>query len=72
MQTSTWDVANSGQVVVHFPLDEKLRFAGLYASLVNERETIAEERDAWQTIVAIAGVPFGVPGTTNMIRIATA
>jgi hypothetical protein len=55
MQTSTWDVANSGQVVVHFPLDEKLRFAGLYASLVNERETIAEERDAWQTIVAIAG-----------------
>lgn len=55
MQTSTWDVANSGQVVVHFPLDEKLRFAGVYASLDNERDTIAEERDAWQTIVAIAG-----------------
>ena len=24
-----------------------------------------------QTIVAIAGMPFGTPGTTNLIRIAT-
>jgi hypothetical protein len=55
MQTSTWDVANSGQVIAHFPLDQKLRFAQLYASLDNERDTIAEERDAWQTVVAIAG-----------------
>lgn len=26
---------------------------------------------AGQTIVAIAGMPFGSPGTTNLIRIAT-
>ena len=25
-----------------------------------------------QTIVAIAGMPFGEPGTTNLLRIATA
>jgi pyruvate kinase len=36
---------------------------------VARREKFAE---SGQTIVAIAGVPFGVPGTTNMIRIATA
>lgn len=27
---------------------------------------------AGQTIVAIAGMPFGTPGTTKLIRIATA
>ena len=27
--------------------------------------------DAGQTIVAIAGMPFGTPGTTNLMRIAT-
>jgi pyruvate kinase len=36
---------------------------------VARREKFAE---SGQTIVAIAGVPFGVPGTTNVIRIATA
>ena len=36
---------------------------------VSRRERFAE---SGQTIVAIAGVPFGVPGTTNLIRIATA
>ncbi len=36
---------------------------------VARREKFAE---SGETIVAIAGVPFGVPGTTNMIRIATA
>ena len=55
LQTSTWDVANSGQVVAHFPLDQKLKYATLYASLDNERDTIAEERNAWESIVAIAG-----------------
>ena len=32
------------------------------------RESFAE---AGQTIVAIAGVPFGTSGTTNLMRIAT-
>ncbi|MGI9024485.1 MAG: pyruvate kinase alpha/beta domain-containing protein [Burkholderiaceae bacterium] len=31
------------------------------------RERFAE---VGQTIVAIAGVPFGTPGTTNLMRIA--
>ena len=36
---------------------------------VSRRERFAE---SGETIVAMAGVPFGVPGTTNLIRIATA
>jgi pyruvate kinase len=38
------------------------------------REVARRERfaESGQTIVAIAGVPFGVPGTTNLIRIASA
>ncbi|HWE99549.1 MAG TPA: hypothetical protein VG248_07110 [Caulobacteraceae bacterium] len=55
LQTSGWDVVNSGQAVAHFPLEQKLKYAVLYASLDNERATIGEERDAWQTAVAIAG-----------------
>jgi pyruvate kinase len=39
------------------------------ACLVARRERFAE---AGQFIVAIAGMPFGTPGTTNLIRIATA
>jgi len=35
---------------------------------VARREGFAE---AGQMIVAIAGVPFGTPGTTNLLRIAT-
>lgn len=54
LSTSAWDVANSGQVVAHFPLDQKLGFARAYASFDNEREAVAEERTAWANIVAIA------------------
>ena len=36
---------------------------------VARRDRFAE---AGQFIVAIAGMPFGTPGTTNLIRIATA
>ena len=35
---------------------------------VARRERFAE---SGQTVVAIAGMPFGTPGTTNLMRIAT-
>ena len=38
------------------------------ACAVARREGFAE---AGQTIVAIAGMPFGTPGTTNLMRIAS-
>jgi pyruvate kinase len=38
------------------------------ACAVAQQEGFAE---SGQTIVAIAGVPFGTPGTTNLMRIAT-
>jgi hypothetical protein len=57
LRTSTWDVVNSGQVVAHFPLDQKERFAMAYASILHESDVITEERNAWQNIVAIAGGP---------------
>jgi len=50
-------VVNSGQVVAHFPLDQKLKFAQAYARFDNERDTVAEERNAWQVIVSIATEP---------------
>jgi hypothetical protein len=67
-ETSAWDVANSGQVVAHFPLDQKLRFARAYASFDNERNVIAEERDAWQTIAAIASEPNLDDGDRRELR----
>ncbi|MGH8337601.1 MAG: pyruvate kinase alpha/beta domain-containing protein, partial [Gammaproteobacteria bacterium] len=39
------------------------------ACTVARRERFAE---AGQVIVAIAGMPFGTPGTTNLMRVATA
>jgi hypothetical protein len=57
LSTSTWDVVNSGQVVAHFPLELKLRFAQAYANFDNEREAVTEERNAWSDIAAIAGDP---------------
>jgi hypothetical protein len=55
LSTANWDVVNSGQVVAHFPLAEKIRFALAYALFANERDAIADERDAWATIASIAG-----------------
>jgi hypothetical protein len=57
LRTSVWEVVNSGQVVAHFPLDQKGQFALAYASIGNERDIIADERHAWETIAAIASGP---------------
>jgi hypothetical protein len=57
LRTSTWDVVNSGQVVAHFPLDQKDRFAMAYGSILNERDIIADERNVWETIAAVAAGP---------------
>jgi hypothetical protein len=54
LSTANWDVVNSGQVVAHFPLDQKLRFAMAYANFENERDAVAEERAAWANLAAIA------------------
>jgi hypothetical protein len=47
-------VVNSGQVVAHFPLGQKLRFAMAYANFENERDAVNEERAAWANLAAIA------------------
>ncbi len=71
----------------HLPTARRLALAwGIHsvhtdADVADVREMTAAARDvarrekfaeSGETIVAIAGVPFGVAGTTNMIRIATA
>jgi hypothetical protein len=55
LSTANWDVVNSGQVVAHFPLGQKIRFAQAYASFDNERDAVAAERAAWSNLAATAG-----------------
>jgi hypothetical protein len=57
LQTSTWDVVNSGQVVAHFPLDLELRYATQFSRFENERDAINDERSSWGEIVALANQP---------------
>ena len=54
---------------VHIEDVADVRQMTVIACEVASRENFAQ---AGQTIVAIAGMPFGEPGTTNLIRIATA
>jgi pyruvate kinase len=53
---------------VHVPDVKDINEIVDQACEVARRERFAE---SGQTIVAIAGMPFGTPGTTNLIRIAT-
>ena len=54
LTTSTWEVTNSGQVVSHYPLDLRTRYAEVYGRLHNQREVINDERHAWAVVVALA------------------
>jgi len=57
LQTSTWDVTNAGQVILHFPLESKLAYATLFSRFANEREAINDERAAWAQVIALANQP---------------
>jgi hypothetical protein len=44
MHSSAWDIAKADAAIAHMPLDERLTYASLYATLDNWRELIGEER----------------------------
>jgi hypothetical protein len=57
LQTSTWNVINSGQITSHFPLGEQVRNAQLASILDNQIGIIVDERKTWMTISALASQP---------------
>ncbi len=54
LQTHAWEVANTGQVTSHFPLETKILYADLFTRFDNLRDSINDERRAWAQIVALA------------------
>jgi hypothetical protein len=68
MQTSTWDIANSGQVVAHFPLEMKVSYARLFSRFGNERDAISDERNSWVQIVALANQAKPDPEELRRLR----
>lgn len=50
---SVWEVAKSGQVASHLPLEERLQFAKLYDRFANYTDYILKERDAWNELLRI-------------------
>ena len=57
LQTHAWEVANTGQVSSHFPLETKLLYAELFTRFENLRDAISDGRNAWAQIVALANQP---------------
>ncbi len=68
LQTSTWDVANSGQVVAHFPLEMRVTYARLFSRFGNQRDAISDERNAWVQIVALANQAKPDPEELRRLR----
>jgi hypothetical protein len=54
---SVWDVAKSGQVAAHMPLQERIAYARLYDGLDNQQSLVVSQRDRWSEIVAFADKP---------------
>lgn len=53
--TSVWEVAKTGQVAAKMPIEDRLRFASIYDSLVLFDRMLISERDIWFTIGDFAG-----------------
>ncbi|HEY1930006.1 MAG TPA: hypothetical protein VGG92_21250 [Caulobacteraceae bacterium] len=67
IRSSVWDVAKTGQVASHFPLEERLSYARMYDLLTNEWSFIQGERAAWERIDALAN--SGVRDADHLVRL---
>lgn len=56
MQDTVWDVMKSGDVAAQLPLDERLRYAQLYAGLQTLANIQVRERDIWAELQEFQGV----------------
>ena len=67
IRSSVWDVAKTGQVASHFPLEERLSYARMYDLLSNEWSFVQGERAAWFRIDALAN--SGVRDAEHLARL---
>lgn len=72
IRSSVWEVAKTGQVASHFPLEERLGYARMYDLLVNEWSFIQGERTAWERIDALANAGLRDPEHMARLRDAVA
>ena len=56
LYNSVWNVVQSGQVATHFPLAERVEYAGMYDNLRNVDEQNAKTSEAWAVVRAYQGV----------------
>jgi len=67
IRSSVWEVAKTGQLASHLPLDEQLSYARMYDILGNEWGFIQGERTAWEHINAL--VNSGVRDADHLARL---
>jgi hypothetical protein len=67
IRSSVWDVAKTGQVASHFPLEERLGYARMYDLFANEWSFIQGERAAWERIDALAN--SGLRDADHLVRL---
>jgi hypothetical protein len=72
IRSTAWDVAKTGQVASHFPLEERLEYARMYDLLANEWGFIQGERAAWIRIDALANSSVRSPDHLARLRDAVA
>jgi len=60
IHSSAWDIAKSDSAIAHIPLDERLSYASLYATLDNWRQLLGDEKsnsDELSNLLATADEP---------------
>jgi len=55
LYSSAWEVAKTGTVAAHIPIEERNKLASLYDQIANQEEHIWRERDDWTALVRFAG-----------------
>jgi hypothetical protein len=54
LYSSAWEVAKTGTVAAHIPIEERNKLASLYDQIANQEAHIWRERDDWTALVTFA------------------
>jgi hypothetical protein len=57
LYTDSWEVAESGQVAAHIPLERRMQYAKIYATVRVLRTTSEQARQGWQSLQDFEDAP---------------
>ena len=57
LYTDSWEVAESGQVAAHIPLERRMQYAKIYASVRSLKSTSEQAREGWRNLQDFEDAP---------------